>query len=322
MTTGRSICLRAARTNRAAATDRCSSGAEGHGLLGASRRRLGDLRSARDATPITLHRLFGLDDADVGIAWRSPARHEFQPSASMAGVRACRRDQTVRSGTSGAARMACMVKDLWGGLDGSSRRSIPALQLAYGRYERANVAIRLGERTLSVNAQDDGSTRQNLRRSIPSSSTTWRLTRSATRCRPGASAHDTAGFGGEVYDGTSTPSRRDQSVRARRSRSVRCTPTAPAHDYRLFVQDQSTSSEGTTAAVSWPDWVAASRASMCERTRCQSPDTGESLGVADSEQSYRLDVQRSLTWNLRARGRARGRARVPRPESERLGALG
>jgi hemoglobin/transferrin/lactoferrin receptor protein len=278
--------------------------------LGASRRRLGDLRSGagRDSHHV-FRRLFGMDgDAVQGLLGdRQPGTGFSQSGVYGKGSARVGADQHVtfwyqRSGQDGVQG----YKDLWGGLGRIRSTFDPQrLQLAYGRYERA-AAGRLDwlSATISVNAQDDGSTRQSLRRTDPIVTDAVQVEAIGYTVQAGArlGGRHALVFGGEVYD-EHVDARRDETdpvsattiqKRALYPNGSRYTTTG------LFVQDQidvirGDAGRGLSARLGGRFTHIAVRTDSADNVS----DTGDSLGVADSRQSYQdWTFSASLTWNV------------------------
>lgn len=279
-------------------------------LLGASRRRLGDLRSGegRDSHHV-LRRLFGLDDDDVrnllgdrqpgtgfgqwGLYGKASARVGTDQNVTVWYQRS---DQDDVHG----------YKDLWGGLGRLQSAFDPQrLQLAYGRYERVNAGrFDWVSATVSVNAQDDGSTRQALRPIDPVVVDDVKVDAYGYAVQAGArlGARHALVFGGEVYD-EHVDARRDEThpvsgmtvqKRALYPNGSRYTTTG------LFVQDQfdvlqGGDGRGLMARLGGR----VTRVDVRTDSTANRADAGEGLGVADSAQSYQdWTFNASLTWNI------------------------
>lgn len=306
------------------------------GVLGASHRRVGDLRSgeSRDSHHV-LYRLFGLDHDDVRdlLGDRLPGTGFSQSGLYGKGSVRVGADQNVtvwyqRSDQEGVQG----YKDLWGGLGRLQSTFDPQrLQLAYGRYERLNVG-RLDwlSATLSVNAQDDGSTRQSLRPTDPIVVDDVRVDAFGYAVQAAAhlGARHALVFGGEVYD-EHVDARRDETnpvsdtsvqTRALYPNGSRYTTTG------LFVQDQfdvvrGGDGRGLVARLGGRF----TRVDVRTNSAANRTDTGDGLGVADSEQSYQdWTFSAGLTWNITRVASVHGLAGrgFRAPNLNDLGALG
>lgn len=278
------------------------------GMLGVSHRQAGDLRAGdgRDSHHV-LHRLFGLDrdqidgllgsrQVDTGFAQTSlyaKATARLGTDQNLTGWYQ-RSDQDDVQG----------YKDLWGGLGRLRSDFDPQqLQLLYARYERLNLA-RLDwlSATFSVNAQDDGSSRQNLTSSDPIVVDDVGVDAFGYAVQAGArlGTRHALLFGGEVYD-EHVEARRDEinpisgttlQKRALYPNGSRYATTG------LFLQDQfdvvrAADGRGLVARLSGRF----TRVDVQTDAAANLSATGESLGVVDSEQSYQdWTFSANLTW--------------------------
>ncbi|MPZ20511.1 MAG: TonB-dependent receptor [Luteitalea sp.] len=187
-------------------------------MLGVSRRELGDLRAGdgRDSHHV-LHRLFGLNDDQIdGLLGDRHLDTGFTQSAiSAKGTARLGTDQNLTAWYQRSDQDKVHgYKDLWGGLGRLQSAFDPQrLQLLYARYERLDIA-RLDwlSATFSVNAQDDGSTRQNLLPTDPVVVDEVGVNARGYAMQAGAhlgSRHALV-FGGEVYD-EHVDARRDET---------------------------------------------------------------------------------------------------------------
>ncbi len=305
-------------------------------LLGASHRRIGDLRSGegRDSHHV-LHRLFGLDDEAIrdllgarqpGTGFRQSGLHG-KASARIG----AEQNLTVWYQRSGQEDVQG-YKDLWGGLGRLQSTFDPQrLQLAYGRYERLELG-RLDwlSATVSVNAQADGSMRQSLRPVDPIVVDTVAVDAFGYTVHGGTTlgGRHTLVFGGEIYD-EHVDARRDETDPVTGTSSQRRALYPNGSRYRttgLFVQDQfdvvrRDGGRGLVARLGGRfTGVDARTDSAANRA-----DTGEGLGVEDSAQRYQdWTFNAGLTWNVTRVVRLHGLAGrgFRAPNLNDLGALG
>ncbi|MGH9162504.1 MAG: TonB-dependent receptor, partial [Vicinamibacteraceae bacterium] len=277
-------------------------------MLGVSRRELGNLRAGdgRDSHHV-LHRLFGLGDDQInGLLGSRHLDTGFTQSAiSAKGSAPLGTDQNLTAWYQRSDQDDVRgYKDLWGGLGRLQSAFDPQrLQLLYARYERLNIA-RLDwlSATFSVNAQGDGSTRQNLLPTDPVVVDEVGVDARGYAMQAGAhlgSRHALV-FGGEVYD-EHVDARRDETnpvsgitvqQRALYPNGSRYTTTG------LFLQDQldvvrGDDGRGLVARLGGRF----TRVDVRTDAGANHSDTGESLGVVDSEQSYQdWTFSASVTW--------------------------
>lgn len=280
------------------------------GMLGASRRELDSLRAGggRDSHHV-LTRLFGLDarqiDALLGDRLQETG---FSQSAIYAkGSARFGTDQNVTAWYQRSDQDDVKgYKDLWGGLGRIRSDFDPQqLQLLYARYEHANVA-RLDwlSATFSVNAQDDGSTRQNLRPVDPILLDDVRADAFGYAIQAGRRLGDRHALvlGGEVYD-EHVDARRDETnpvsgitvqKRALYPNGSRYTTTG------LFLQDQfeMIRGDGGRALVARLGGRF-TRVDVRTDAAANRSQSGESLGVVDSAQSDQdWTFSAGLTWSV------------------------
>lgn len=278
------------------------------GMLGVSRRQLDNLRAGdgRDSHHV-LNRLFGLEDEQIdGLLGDRQLDTGFTQSGIHAkGSARLGTDQNFTAWYQRSDQDDVRgYKDLWGGLGRIRSDFDPQrLQLFYARYERLNVA-RLDwlSATFSVNAQDDGSTRQNLRPVDPIVVDDVGVDAFGYTVQAGAhlGARHALVFGGEVYD-EHVDARRDETnpvsgttvqKRALYPDGSRYTTTG------LFVQDQfdivrGDDGRGLVARLGGRF----TRVDVRTDAAANRSDSGESLGVVDSEQSYQdWTFSANLTW--------------------------
>ena len=278
------------------------------GMLGVSRRQLGNLRAGhgRDSHHV-LNRLFGLDDRQIdGLLGDRQLDTGFTQSGIHAkGSARLGTDQNFAAWYQRSDQDEVRgYKDLWGGLGRIRSDFDPQrLQLFYTRYERLNIT-RLDwlTATFSVNAQDDGSARQNLRPVDPIVVDDVGVDAFGYAVQAGAhlgSRHAMV-FGGEVYD-EHVDARRDETnpvsgvtvqKRALYPNGSRYTTTG------LFVQDQfdivrGDEGRGLVARLGGRF----TRVDVRTDAAANRSGAGESLGVVDSEQSYQdWTFSANLTW--------------------------
>lgn len=278
------------------------------GMVGVSHRRLDDLRAgdARDSHHV-LHRLFGLDDAQIG---NLLGDRQLDTGFAQSGVHAkasarLGTDQNLTAWYQRSVQDDVQgYKDLWGGLGRIRSDFDPQrLQLLYARYERLAVAgLDWLSGTFSVNSQDDGSTRQNLRPIDPIVVDDVGVDAFGYAVQAGAhlGARHALVFGGEVYD-EHVDARRDETnpvsgitvqKRALYPNGSRYTTTG------LFLQDQFDVVRGDEAR----GLVARlggrfTRVDVRTDAAANQSDAGQSLGVVDAAESYRdWTFSASLTW--------------------------
>jgi hemoglobin/transferrin/lactoferrin receptor protein len=280
------------------------------GLLGASRRRVGDLRAGggHDSHHV-LHRLFGLAGDDVTSLLGTRQTDTGFSQSGVYGKASARlgNNQNVTAWYQRSKQDDVQgSKDLWGGLGRLQSTFDPQqLQLAYGRYERVNAGrFDWVSATVSVNAQDDGSTRQSLRPIDPIVVDAVAVDAVGYAVQAGVrvGGRHALVFGGEVYD-EHVDARRDETnpvsgasvqKRALYPNGSRYTTTG------LFVQDQfdvirSDDGRGLMARLGGRF----TRVDLRTDSTANRADTGESLGVADSEQRYQdWTFTTSLTWSV------------------------
>ena len=280
------------------------------GIFGGSRRELGDLRAGdgRDSHHV-LRRLFGLDDDQIeNLLGDRQVGTGFTQSGFYGKVSArVGSHQNVTAWYQHSTQDGVQgYKDLWGGLGRLQSAFDPQrLRLAYGRYERLHVgALDWLSATVSINAQDDGSIRQNLRATDPIVRDDVNVAAFGYTVQAGA--HLGAGhalvFGGEVYD-EHVDARRDETdpltnltvqKRALYPNGSRYVTTG------LFLQDRfdvvrGADGRGLVAQLG----ARFTRVGVRTDAAANRTAAGQSLGVVDSEQSYQdWTFSANLAWAL------------------------
>lgn len=280
------------------------------GMAGASHRRLGDLRAGNGSdSHHVLRRLFGLDDDQIeGLLGARQVDTGFTQSAVYAkGAARLGAGQTLTAWYQRSDQDEVRgYKDLWGGLGRIRSDFDPQrLQLLYARYERLDLAgLDWLSATFSVNGQDDGSVRQNLRPVDPIVRDAVGADAYGYTVQAGvhAGARHTLVFGGEVYDEHVT-ARRDETnpvtgvtlqKRALYPNGSRYLTTG------LFLQDQvdvwrGDHGRGIVARVGGRF----TRVDVRTDADANRSDAGESLGVVDAEDAYQdWTFNTSLTVSL------------------------
>ena len=285
-------------------------GQKATGMVSASRRELDDLRAGggRDSHHV-LTRLFGLDarQIDALLGNRLQDTGFTQSGIYAKGSARVGTDQNLTAWYQRSNQDDVRgYKDLWGGLGRIRSDFDPQqLQLLYARYEHANVA-RLDwlSATFSVNAQDDGSTRQNLRPVDPIVVDDVSADAFGYAVQAGRRIGDRHAvvLGGEVYD-EHVDARRDETnpvsgitaqKRALYPNGSRYTTTG------LFLQDQfdvirGDDGRGLVARLGGRF----TRVDVRTDAAANRSQAGESLGVVDSEQSYQdWTFSAGLTWSV------------------------
>ena len=279
-------------------------------MAGVSRRRLGDLRAGNGSdSHHVLRRLFGLDDGQIeGLLGSRQVETGFTQTGVYGKAAARLGDGQTLTGWYQRSDQEDVrgYKDLWGGLGRMQSAFDPQrLQLLYARYERLDVG-RLDwlSATFSVNAQDDGSIRQNLRPVDP-------IVRDdvgadafgyAVQAGAHAGARHTLVFGGEVYDEHVT-ARRDETNPATGATVQKRALYPNGSRYftaGLFLQDQFEVWTGDAGRALMARLGGRfTRVDVRTDAEANRSDTGASLGVVDSEQSYQdWTFNAGLTWSL------------------------
>jgi outer membrane receptor protein involved in Fe transport len=275
---------------------------------GAVRRDVNDLRAGggRDSHH-ALRRFFGLADDQIReITGERQKDTGFTQTSMHTKIAARLGPQQSLTGTYQRSEQKGVrgYKDLWGGL-GRLRSDFDPQQLdfAYGRYEALG-AGRLDwiSATFSVNSQDDGSVRQNLR-------VTDRIVRDdvavdalgyAIQAGTRLSRRQTVVFGGEIYD-ERVGARRDETD-PRTGTTEQKRPLYPnGSQYRtsgVFVQDaiDLVRGSGDRALIAHLGgrFTRVEVTTDAEKNR---GDAGQSFGVVDSARSYHdWTFNASLTW--------------------------
>jgi hemoglobin/transferrin/lactoferrin receptor protein len=299
-----------ATADRSAGTDATLflRGANATGLVGASRRRLGDVRGGggRDSHQV-LHRLFGLtDDQVAGVVGERQVDTGFtQTSAhAKAAVRLGDRQHVTAWYQRSEQDDVRGYKDLWGGLGRLRSDFDPQrLQLFYGRYERFGAGpLDWVSATVSVNSQTDGSVRQNLRVTDPVVRDAVAVDAFGYAAQAGArvGSRHTVVFGGELYD-ERVDARRDETnpVSGAVVQKRALYPNGSRYGTTgLFVQDDIELVRGEHALVAR---LGGRFTRVSARTDAEAnvSDAGASLGVVDSEQVYQdWTFNAGLTWAL------------------------
>jgi hemoglobin/transferrin/lactoferrin receptor protein len=276
--------------------------------VGGTRRRLNDLRAGggQDSHHV-LTRFFGLDEEQVqdvvGDRQRETGFTQSGFHTKVAARLGSQHNLTAwyqRSEQEGVRG----YKDLWGGLGRIRSDFDPQrLQFFYGRYERLDVGrLDWVTGTFSVNSQDDGSVRQNLR-------ATDRIVRDDVRVdvfgyalQAGArlASRHAVVFGGEIYD-ERVDARRDETD-PRTGAVDQKRPLYPnGSRYRtsgVFVQDVVDLIRGD-AGQSLVAHLGGrfTRVDVTTDAEQNLSDTGQSFGVVDSERRYHdWTFNAGLTW--------------------------
>jgi hemoglobin/transferrin/lactoferrin receptor protein len=277
-------------------------------ILGAARRELGDLRGGggHDSHHV-LTRLFGLSGQQVaGVMGERQVDTGFTQSSLHAKVaaRVSDRQHLTTWYQQGAQEGVRGYKDLWGGLGRLRSDFDPQrLQFFYTRYEGLAVGpLDWLSATFSLNSQRDGSDRQNLRFSDPIVQDRVETDAFGYAVQGGVhvgSRHSLV-FGGEAYD-EHVDARRHETdpvsgltvqKRALYPNGSRYLTTG------LFVQDDAELVRGNEGRL----LVARlggrfTRVGLRTDAAKNVSDSGQSLGVVDSRQSYQdLTFSAGLTW--------------------------
>lgn len=259
--------------------------------VGGSWRSFGDVRGGGGVdSHHVFRRLFGLSDDQIRplIDGRQTGTGFSQSAAHAKAAIRLRPEQTVTAlYQASEQRGVTGYKDTWGGLGRlRSDFSPQRLQFAYGRYETlAMPGLDSLTATVSLNAQTDGSTRQNLRAtdSITADHVQVNVVGYAAQATRHVTSHDALVFGGELYD-ERVDARRDVTNPVTGATDQRRALYPNGSVYRtagLFAQDVLTA--GRIKAVAGGRYTRVMADTFADRNRT---DTGASLGVTDSQQSF------------------------------------
>ena len=275
---------------------------------GAARRRLNDLRAGggRDSHHV-LRRLFALNDEQmaeiVGERQRDTGFTQASLHTKLAARLGARQNLTAWYQESKQDEVRG-YKDLWGGLGRLRSDFAPQrLRFAYGRYERLDVGrLDWVSGTFSVNSQNDGSVRQNLRTTDTVVQDDVRVDAFGYSLQAAShlGTHHSIVFGGEIYD---------ERVDARRNQTNPVTgivderrPLYPnGSRYRttgVFAQDvvhlvRADDGRGLLAQLGGR----LTRVNVTTDAAENVSSSGTSFGVVDSERSYNdWTFNASLIW--------------------------
>lgn len=279
------------------------------GMFGGSARELRDLRAGggRDSHNV-LVRLFGLSDEQVGDVLGDRQVETGFTQAGLHGKVAARlgRDQTVTAWYQRSDQADVRgYKDLWGGLGRLQSSFEPqTLQLFYARYERLNVPqLDWVSATFSVNAQRDGSIRQNLRFSDPIVRDDVGVDAFGYAVQAGrhVGGRHALVFGGEVYD-EHVDARRDQTDPSSGSTVQKRALYPNGSQYTttgLFLQDDVEILRGDQSGLVARLGGRFTHVSVQTDAAANQSDAGESLGVVDSSESFQdWTFNAGITWTL------------------------
>ena len=255
-----------------------------------------------------LARLFGLTDDEVEDVLGDRQRETGFTQTGVHGKVAARfgADQTLTAWYQRSDQTDVRgYKDLWGGLGRLQSSFEPQnLQLLYARYEQLNVPqLDWLSATFSVNAQGDGSIRQNLRFSDPIVRDDVGVDAFGYAMQAGrhvGSRHALV-FGGEVYD-EHVDARRDQTdpssgstvqKRALYPNGSRYTTTG------LFLQDEFEILRGDQSGLVARLGGRFTHVAVRTDAEANVSDGGESLGVVDSSESFQdWTFNAGVSWTL------------------------
>jgi outer membrane receptor protein involved in Fe transport len=301
-------------------------------VLGGAWRRHNDLRAGGglDSRHV-LRRFFGLSNAqmrelvgtrqrDTGFAhtsWQTKLALRLNDSQSLS----LWYQRGVQQGVRG-------YKDLWGGLGRVRSDFAPQdLRFAYARYEK----LKLGwldalTATLSLNAQRDGTIRQNQRTTdtITTDDNTVNVLGYAAQATTHLGARQALSFGGELYREALRASRVETNPVTQVSTQRRALyPNGSRyHTLGLYAQHSAAWFGQRLRASLGGRYTRVSFATFAERNRTA---TGASLGVADAHDSFQdATYNASLTWRVSERAHLNaltGRG-LRAPNLNDLGALG
>ena len=280
------------------------------GIVGGSRRELGDLRAGdgRDSHHV-LRRLFGLGDNQIeDLLGDRQVGTGFAQSGFYGKVSArVGTHQNVTAWYQHSTQDDVQgYKDLWGGLGRLQSAFDPQrLRLLYGRYERLDVSkLDWLSATFSVNAQDDGSIRQSLRPTDAIVKDDVNVAAFGYAVQAGAhlGARHALVFGGEVYD-EHVDARRDETdpVAGVTTQKRALYPNGSRYvTTGLFFQDRfdvvrGEDGRGLVAQLGGRF----TRVDVRTDAAANRTASGQSLGVVDSQQSYQdWTFSASLAWTL------------------------
>lgn len=279
------------------------------GMLGGTARELRDLRAGggRDSHHV-LVRLFGLTDDQVEDLLGERQRETGFTQTGVHGKVAARlsADRTVTAWYQRSEQTDVRgYKDLWGGLGRLQSSFEPqTLQFLYARYEQLNVPqLDWLSATFSVNAQRDGSIRQNLHFSDPIVRDEVGVGAFGYAVQAGrhvGSRHALV-FGGEIYDEhvdayrdqTDPPSGSTAQKRALYPNGSRYTTTG------LFLQDEFEILRGDQTGLVAKLGGRFTHVAVRTNADANVSDIGESLGVVDSSESFQdWTFNAGVTWTL------------------------
>lgn len=278
------------------------------GLVGASRRTLGDVRAGggRDSHHV-LRRLFGFTDDQIqdvaGARQKDTGFTQSGAHAKLAARLGSEHNLTAWYQQSQQENVRG-YKDLWGGLGRLRSDFDPQrLRFFYTRYERLNVGrLDWVSTTFSINSQRDGSVRQNLRVSDPIVRDDAHVDALGYAGQAGThfGGRHSLVFGGEMYD-ERVGARRDErspvtgvtvQKRALYPNGSRYVTTG------IFVQDHVDIVRGDVGPVLTAQ-VGGRLTRVGVRTHADAnhTDAGQSLGVVDSRQIYQdWTFNAGVTW--------------------------
>jgi outer membrane receptor protein involved in Fe transport len=276
-------------------------------IAGGGRRNLRDLRAGdgRDSHHV-LRRLFGLDDDQIeditGVRQKDTGFTQTSLHTKVA-ARLGRQSVTGWYQTSQQTDVKG-YKDLWGGLGRLRSDFDPQrLRFMYARYETLDVGrLDWVSGTFSVNSQDDGSIRQNLRAADPVVRDKVGVDALGYTAQAGArlGRRHALVFGGEIYD-ERVDARRDETD----PRTGVVEPKRPLYPNGsryttsgVFAQDvidiMHGADRGGVVAQLGGRFTHVRATTDAEQNRSAS---GQSFGVVDSERSYQdWTFNGSLTW--------------------------
>lgn len=292
-----------------AAADVSLRGSRVTGMFGGAARELRDLRAGggRDSHNV-LVRLFGLTDDQIEDLLGERQRETGFTQTGVHGKIAARlgADRTLTAWYQHSEQTDVRgYKDLWGGLGRLQSSFEPqSLQLLYARYEQLNVLeLDWLSATFSVNAQRDGSARQNLRFSDPIVRDDVGVDAFGYAVQGGrhvGSRHALV-FGGEIYDEhvdayrdeTNPSSGSTVQKRALYPNGSRYATTG------LFVQDEFEILRGDQTGLVAKLGGRFTHVAVRTDADANVSEAGESLGVVDSSESFQdWTFNAGLTWTL------------------------
>lgn len=300
--------------------------------LGGSWREVGDVRAGHGTdSHHVFRRLFGLTDAQIRDVSDSRQRDTgFSQGALHAKLAVrVRSDQMLTAWYQASTqRNVRGYKDLWGGLGRLRSDFTPQrLQFLYGRYEALAVrGLDTLTGTVSLNAQTDGSVRQNLRATdaITSDRVKVNAVGYAGQATARLTRHDRLVFGGELYN-EQVDAIRDVANPVTGIVDRRRALYPNGSTYRttgLFIQDAVGLVNDRLTVVAGGRFTHVGVRTVADRNRA--PD-GRNLGVADSSQSFHdWTYSLGLTWrptNVLSLNALHGRG-FRAPNLNDLGAVG